>query len=423
MPSKINECVGRIVKGVNTTPDVGVDQIEIEAKKFGIEVNKDGKPKYDYSHWIKSLSEEIINTAIKLTEEDLGNPIIYGRLLNQIESVDFKKVSSNSENIIYENKDYRLVIHLGTISPSLMQYQKFCQYNPFDTNSMSEFKEDVIYFPSGIKNYSKRVYWWIERKTKECTDIKLKDEYIAYSNYIIHEEDTEFPYVDDKVRHKIDNLNFTSVNPNNFVLDYDNIRYDMKDDIVFVDCFKGASNTKKSLNVTKQALKSNAKYPEEIMDYLEQNNFTKEGSGLYASTYSSGNIVIKITRSVDNSYLDFVDFCKNHKSPHLPKLGKVRHLDGFYIIPMEKLSHTASTDFDETADFLSLYSYNSGSNENSTDILDKMPSNKYTNQIPELMKLIDEMEKSRAMGSKFDLHRGNFMTRGNTIVIIDPFVG
>ena len=40
----VNEGVGRIVKGVNTTPDVGVDQTRIEAAKFGNTVDKDGRP-------------------------------------------------------------------------------------------------------------------------------------------------------------------------------------------------------------------------------------------------------------------------------------------------------------------------------------------------------------------------------------------
>jgi len=35
---------GRIVKGVNTTADVGVNQTSIEAAKFGFKVDKDGKP-------------------------------------------------------------------------------------------------------------------------------------------------------------------------------------------------------------------------------------------------------------------------------------------------------------------------------------------------------------------------------------------
>lgn len=35
---------GRIVKGVNTTPDVGVDEIPRQAKKFNNKVDKDGRP-------------------------------------------------------------------------------------------------------------------------------------------------------------------------------------------------------------------------------------------------------------------------------------------------------------------------------------------------------------------------------------------
>jgi hypothetical protein len=41
---QLDEGVGRIVKGVNTTPDVGVDQTRIEAAKFGNKVDKDGRP-------------------------------------------------------------------------------------------------------------------------------------------------------------------------------------------------------------------------------------------------------------------------------------------------------------------------------------------------------------------------------------------
>ena len=40
----LDEGVGRIIKGVNTTQDVGVDQTKIEAAKFGNSVDKDGRP-------------------------------------------------------------------------------------------------------------------------------------------------------------------------------------------------------------------------------------------------------------------------------------------------------------------------------------------------------------------------------------------
>lgn len=41
---KINEHGGRVVKGVNTTQDVGVDEIKKQAAKFGNKVDKDGYP-------------------------------------------------------------------------------------------------------------------------------------------------------------------------------------------------------------------------------------------------------------------------------------------------------------------------------------------------------------------------------------------
>ena len=40
----IDEAVGRIVKGVNTTPDVGPNEIKTQAAKFGNTVDKDGRP-------------------------------------------------------------------------------------------------------------------------------------------------------------------------------------------------------------------------------------------------------------------------------------------------------------------------------------------------------------------------------------------
>tara|TARA_B100001287_G_scaffold242474_1_gene217944 strand:- start:1408 stop:4473 length:3066 start_codon:yes stop_codon:yes gene_type:complete len=42
--NNLNEGVGRIVKGVNTTPDVGPNEIPKQAAKFGNKVDKDGRP-------------------------------------------------------------------------------------------------------------------------------------------------------------------------------------------------------------------------------------------------------------------------------------------------------------------------------------------------------------------------------------------
>jgi len=45
---------GRIVQGVNTTVDVGTDEIQKQAAKFGNEVSKDGKPAHELGKKIKA---------------------------------------------------------------------------------------------------------------------------------------------------------------------------------------------------------------------------------------------------------------------------------------------------------------------------------------------------------------------------------
>ena len=61
--------VGKIVKGVNTTVDVGPNEIAIQAAKFGNKVSKDGRPK-------KNLREaEILNRRV-LTEAQLQEAML-----------------------------------------------------------------------------------------------------------------------------------------------------------------------------------------------------------------------------------------------------------------------------------------------------------------------------------------------------------
>ena len=50
---------GKIVKGVNTTPDVGVNQIPIEAAKFGNKVDKNGRPP-TMSNAVKGKSTNVL---------------------------------------------------------------------------------------------------------------------------------------------------------------------------------------------------------------------------------------------------------------------------------------------------------------------------------------------------------------------------
>jgi predicted chitinase len=63
------EGVGRIVPGVNTTPDVGPDQVSKEAAKFGFKVDKDGVPP-TLSKKVKGKSTNVLFN-LGLTESEI----------------------------------------------------------------------------------------------------------------------------------------------------------------------------------------------------------------------------------------------------------------------------------------------------------------------------------------------------------------
>ena len=80
---RLYEIAGRVVKGVNTTPDVGVDAIKKQAAKFGNTVDKDGKPPLIHSKahknttpnkaWNLGLSESY--TALELAILEGGHSL------------------------------------------------------------------------------------------------------------------------------------------------------------------------------------------------------------------------------------------------------------------------------------------------------------------------------------------------------------
>ena len=78
------EGVGRIVKGVNTTPDVGVNQTKIEAAKLNIKVDKDGRPPV-------------------LERGSIGVPLSSGLTVNVAPHRELKIKKSTKGRLNYEN--------------------------------------------------------------------------------------------------------------------------------------------------------------------------------------------------------------------------------------------------------------------------------------------------------------------------------
>jgi hypothetical protein len=79
-----DEGVGRIVKGVNTTPDVGINQTKIEAAKLGSKVDKDGRPPV-------------------LERGSIGVPLSSGLTVNVAPHRELKIKKSTKGRLNYEN--------------------------------------------------------------------------------------------------------------------------------------------------------------------------------------------------------------------------------------------------------------------------------------------------------------------------------
>lgn len=60
---------GRIVKGVNTTVDVDIDETPKQAKKFGNKVSKDGYPVYSFKDSVKLAGKSSLTEALEKIEE------------------------------------------------------------------------------------------------------------------------------------------------------------------------------------------------------------------------------------------------------------------------------------------------------------------------------------------------------------------
>ena len=93
---------GRIVPGVNTTADVGPDEIKKQAAKFGNVVDKDGKPKYTFHSKAHKNSDP--NTLFNLGMTESKDP-------DNLQEGDLGDVNKKSE--IYVDMDGVLVDFFG----------------------------------------------------------------------------------------------------------------------------------------------------------------------------------------------------------------------------------------------------------------------------------------------------------------------
>lgn len=128
--NNLNEGVGRIVKGVNTTPDVGPNEISKQAAKFGNKVDKDGRPP-TLSKKVKGKSTNVLfNLGLaESTKRNVLLTLAKSKILQQVNIVNLHEAYSLNPNTeIYVDMDGVLADFFGEWA-KIMQVSHYTQIN------------------------------------------------------------------------------------------------------------------------------------------------------------------------------------------------------------------------------------------------------------------------------------------------------
>lgn len=185
-------------------------------------------------------------------------------------------------------------------------------------------------------------------------------------------------------------------------------------------------------------------------------NLTRQGNavlgvGCYSAalaTRSNSDVAIKIGTNMDDPWLDYrglvIDAYSNN--PHVPHIHSFYSdsANEFYVCTMERLAPTTYSD-ESLTDFIRDYVLGYHSEEEAIEFLDTYPTRvPNPQQLLEVVNAIKENtthaksgrpfgmgtttyceseqdDDDNCEGRRLDMHRGNFMLRGEVLVITDPW--
>ena len=167
----------------------------------------------------------------------------------------------------------------------------------------------------------------------------------------------------------------------------------------------------------------------EAQAILEKAGYEKYGSGWYAMVYAKpgSDHVLKLFSVSDRSYPEFVNMTIQRPNTHFPKFkGKMMKVTNeYYAIRMEMLTRFGEADEPTLKKIKNyIYGYATYGRSYSDDIRGQEVI-KEIDQVEEMQpgikkacELIADMIANGNIG--LDLHHGNLMMRGKTIVFTDP---
>ena len=166
---------------------------------------------------------------------------------------------------------------------------------------------------------------------------------------------------------------------------------------------------------------------------LSNAGYENLGSGTFSSVHRKADSphCLKLVYARDGGYRDFVRLAMQYPNPHFPKFkGKMMKItDNYYAIRMEVLERSWFLG-DET-EIMSNYikflrHQNNLSTQKVTPLSDAEEINLKMNELeksqPGITKACEILGTKSKPTSWVDLHFGNAMMRGKTVVITDPFI-
>ena len=159
-------------------------------------------------------------------------------------------------------------------------------------------------------------------------------------------------------------------------------------------------------------------YPD--MKVLLADNLSYLGSGAYSTVFKYKNRAIKLGLIKDRCWYHFGEYVMKHKNKHYPEVYRLKPTwDKYYLADMELLKPVKSlanvyTRYPSLKFFKDAYAMSSLSSVDTKYFKDFLKENSKDSLIQALVPFID------VDNCMLDLHEGNFMWRGSTLVINDP---
>jgi len=163
--------------------------------------------------------------------------------------------------------------------------------------------------------------------------------------------------------------------------------------------------------------RKNVKSIDDLSTLMTTLGFHYLDGGEYSAVFEKNDIDMVVKVFNDSCYENFINFCRQHSgNPHLPKFrgSSVKINNKARMIRIERLESVAQDD-PLAAQIVSLDKI---ANLTKPEELIMWELSDEQKAIIEILKKLEAVRPNKC---RMDLHFGNIMKRGDTMVIIDPF--